>query len=462
MNLIHKNIKDVRHLCIPGLVALVMSACASTEPENRDTFSLPVNVTATMSDVVATRQYIPSGDVTAGTYYLSYPQVSTLDYSLANVEFDIATTPGIGIVVMPDNEEMRWENVGGNMPTFYLDNVAPTEAEPEDPMIVEFTDGGPYKAAVFDDVDGSNDLLWGSLQVYTNTRTLNFSLHHNMARFNVEVTVDKTFQIDEDLNLEGATVQLSSINQMPLSYDRQTGVLNLDTDPSAYTTLTVVNDGQGLDWVPGVDSPDNENITVFTTPDFVLPPQDLLTDDNRPRLTISLANGRTFSGIIPYAMNVIDSEHPSAYPMTLSFLKEHILTLHTLISNDPPELSFMPVKVVEWVDKGTFDIDGHQAGIYRASEFYSLIQYYQAANTFQLYRYGNLDDNLWTFNLWAGIDLDYNMIAGMMRPNGSNFLEYSFTYNGYGVTLTQGSQTKEVSASQLVEVLSGTLTFEEI
>lgn len=461
MNLIRKDIKNFGTLLFSAMLAIALSACSASDPEESDVYSTPLNVTAQMAETISTRDYLDSGEVTEGTYYISYPAVSTLEYNLATVNFDLAVTPGIGVVIMPNNQEMRWENVGGNMPTFYLDNVVPTETEPEDQMIVNFTNGGAYKAAVFDDRNGSNDLLWGSLQVYNNTRTLNFSLHHNMARLRVEVSVDKTFEIDDDLNLEGATVKLSSINQQPLSYDRQTGLFTLSTETSAYTPLTLVNSSAGLNWVSEEPDPDNENLKVYTTPDFVLPPQDLLTDDNRPRLTIELANGRKFSGIVPYAMNVVDSDHPTAYPMTLSFLKEHVLTLHTLISNDPPTLSFMPVKVVEWVDKGTFDIDGHQAGIYRATEFYSLIGYYNAENEFQLYRYGNLTNSVWVFNLWSSIDLDYSQVFGMMRQGG-NKLGYSFKYNGYGVTLTQGNVTKEVSATDLVSVLSGTLTFDQI
>lgn len=461
MNLIRKDIKNFGTLFFSAMLVIVLSACSASDPEENDGYSTPLNVTAQLAETIATRDYLASGDVTEGTYYISYPAVSTLEYNLATVNFDLSATPGIGVVIMPDNQEMRWENVGGNMPTFYLDNVVPTETDPEDPMIVNFTNGGAYTAAVFDDVNGTNDLLWGSLQVYNNTRTLNFSLHHNMARLRVEISVDKTFEIEEDLNLEGATVQLSSINQQPLSFDRQTGLLALSTEPEAYTNLTLVNQNADLDWVSEEPSPDNENLTVYTTPDFVLPPQDLLTDDKRPRLRIELANGRVFSGIVPYAMDVVDSDHPTAYPMTLSFLKEHVLTLHTLISNEPPTLSFMPVKVVEWVDKGTFDVDGHQAGIYRASEFSSLIGYYNAENEFQLYRYGNLIDSAWVFNLWSSINLDYSQVSGMMRPGG-NKLGYSFKYNGYGVILTQGTETKEVSATQLVSVLSGTLTFDQI
>ena len=498
MNLFHKKIiKKLSVSIFPTISVLALCACTDSElKENTENNPFPIRVSALLSETVFTRDYMESGEVTDGKYYLSYPEVSTSNYALATVDFDRSVTPGLGIVTMPDNREMIWENVGGGpVVTFYLDNVVPTDENPENPMIVNFTDGGPYKAALFDDKDGTNDLLWGSIQVSRETtRTLNFSLHHNMARLKVEVTVDKTFEIDGNLDLEDAIVEISSINQKPLSFDRLTGLLALETeDPEAYTTLTLVNPEVGLNWASGPDISDSpgddddnvgegenenegdksdndegdsdNNLLVYITPDFVLPPQDLRTDENRPRLTITLtlANGsRTFSGIIPYAMNVVDSDHPTEYPVTLSFLKEHVLTLHTLISNDPPTLSFMPVTVVEWVDKGTFDIDGHQAGIYFASEFYSLIEYYTSNNEYQLQRYGNLEGSTWQFNIWSPLTLEYNKIWRMMVPSLSDNYEYTFKYNGYQVEVKNNGVVKPVEVAQLIKILSGTLTFDQI
>lgn len=457
---------------LPALVLatfMVLTTGCSTEvsyPEESGR-SLPVYVTVTPAQTLMSRADEDIIQVTEGEYYISYPQSSTKTYGLGTVDFTLSQTPGIGIVLLPGNQEMKWDNVEGSNPIFYLDNVEPGDASASDPLNVTFTDEySPFNAGVYNGDEGSNDLLWSTLQVNSNTRTLNFELHHNMARLQVEITVDKTFETEnQKLDMTNAIVEISSINQVPLSFNRQTGDLKLSTEEEDYTTLTLVGGGSNIDWASVTQDPTDENVTVYATPNFVLPPQELLTNTNRPRLTITLNNEdgtqRTFSGIIPYAMNVYTQQYPNGYPVTLSFLKEYILTLRTLISNDPPELSFMPVKVVEWVDKGSYDVDGHQAGIYLASEFTQLIQYYRSNNEFQLYRYGNLNEetNSWTFNIWAPLNLNYNDISGGMSGGSSDFI---FNYNGYSVTVTNGSVSKNVSAAQLVGILKGTLTFENL
>lgn len=464
------------------LFTLLLCGCKTEDnikkPEQK---GAKVYVSASMAEVIVSRDYQESGDVESGLYYLSYPQETTQIYSLGTVDFDRSITKGIGIVLLPDNEEMTWDKVGGSIPMFYMDNVATTDGNntSSDPMIVNFDNGSRFSAGLFNNDEENKDLLWSSLMAQNGSLTLNFQLHHNMARLNVEITVDKTYEIAGDLDLTGAKVEITSINQNPVSYDRYTGLLELSTDPEAYSPLELVN--EDIDWL-STNTEEGSPVTVYTTQDFVLPPQDLLTDENRPRLIITLSNGRVFSGIVPYAMNVTDQDHPDPYPMTLSFLKEHILTLRTLVSNQPPELTFMPVKVVEWVDKGTFDLDAHQAGIYTELEFMDLIEYYQNNNEFQLLRYGNLvtvenndnnngdsgdeendDDNLiWQFNIWAPLTLKYSSISAQM-PAVDDKKDYTFVYNNYTVLVENDEGvTKSVSASQLIQILKGTLTFDAI
>ena len=474
-----KNI-DIKNLiiCFPGLmIAFMLSSCGGEALENIGEEKVPLRISAQFAEILSSRGY-ESGPVTSGEYYLSYPNSSAKGaYSLAKVYFNyLGVTPGIGIVMTQENnqdkEELSWAEVEGNQPTFYLDNVLPEyNANNEtDPMRVLFKEeDNPFIAGVFDK-DGKNDLLWGSKSVNRNTKTINFDLHHYMARLKVVVTVDETYAADDELSLVGATVYITNLQQTPVAYNRLDGSLELREDD--YTSLYLVNDE--LNWgefktevegnePDGGDSSETSEIITYLTQDFVLPPQVLQEGEGRPRLYIKLQNGKEFSGVIPYAMYVNDNEYPENYPMTLSFLKEHILTISTRISSEPPELVFMPVLLVEWVDKGTFDLDAHQAGIYIAQEFYNLIDFYNlnaASRDYQLQRYGSFSEidgiPIWNFNLWSSIVLDFNQIAGRMVPDNDK-PDFNFTFNGYSVFIDYnvGEEPVQVTAEQLCNILKG-------
>ena len=457
--------------CFPVLmIAFMLSSCGGEALENIGEEKVPLRISAQFADMLSSRGY-ESGPVTSGKYYLSYPNSSTQGaYSLATVDFQFPdVTPGIGIVMTQNNEELSWAEVEGNQPTFYLDNV-PIQNSGQDPMIVTFDPPyNPFIAGVFDK-DGKNDLLWGSKSVNRNTKTINFDLHHYMARLKVVVTVDETYAADDELSLVGATVYITNLQQTPVAYNRLDGSLELREDD--YTSLYLVNDE--LNWgefktevegnePDGGDSSEISEITTYITQDFVLPPQVLQEGEGRPRLYIKLQNGKEFSGVIPYAMYVNDNEYPENYPMTLSFLKEHILTISTRISSEPPELVFMPVLLVEWVDKGTFDLDAHQAGIYIAEEFYNLIKFYNSdadSRDYQLQRYGSYSEingnPTWNFNLWSSIVLDFNQIAGRMVP-GNDKPDFKFIFNGYSVFIDykNGEEPKSVTPRELYNILKG-------
>lgn len=430
-----------------------------------------ITVIAEVARQVNSRTYKDWGYVEEGIYRLTYQlAVNDTQYNVASVDFNKeGSSPGIGIVTVPENKSLQWRDIGGgSTPTFYLDNVDPAiaQAESTPTRIVLDPQNNPYRAAIFDDREGTNDLLWGSQMARRNTdNTINFSLHHNMSRLRVQVTVDRTNEKESgDLELDGATVEISSLNQTPLAYNRLDGSLELNLeDPNSYTTLKLVDPENDLDWKDSKQDETNENIETFYTEDFVLPPQGLLENERRPRLTITLQNGRVFSGILPHAMIIDDGNHPE--PSYLYFLKEHILTIRTVITEEPPTLAFMPVWVVEWIDKGQFDIDAHQAGIYTAQEFYKLLEYYRDNNEYQLARYGNLnnqDDGTqkWLFQVFHYVELDYDLIAGKMTPNTGGRKGFDFAFNNYTVTVRKGSaEPKAVTEQQLYRIVTGTETW---
>ena len=432
---------------------LSLYSCSEQHEELPEAEGYALRINARTSEVIYSRDdddpYVKSG-----IFYLSY--ISTANgnpYNVATVDFNReGVTPGIGIVTLPGGEELQWNNIGGDsQPMFYLDNVGATSDNPSDPMIVEFTDNNPYIAGLYQGDRNSNDLLWGSRSEKRNTGTINFDLHHNMARFRVQITVD---QINGDIDMNGAKVEITSLAQTPSSFNRQDGTLYLVEN---YSSLTLVDDRENdLDWDSIEYDGTDDNITVYTTKDFVIAPQMLQENEDRPRLRITLKNGTVYSGIIPYAMTVTDFTHPEGYPMTLSLMKEHILIIKTLVTEDPPELVFMPVYVVEWVDKGEFFIDGHQAGLYSADEFYKLIGYYQSNNEYQLLRYGTYSESekKWHFVCWNSFTLEKSNILGEM-VNGPNF---DFNFNGYTIFVQpDSSEPEEVTETELYNLVKGNL-----
>lgn len=498
-------IKQLLHPKTALFLAITIAFVVATSCSSEETVGVnseeggTVIVTAEVAQQLYSRAYQAEGYVVDGIYNLSYPlAVENNPYNVASVNFNKeGSTPGMGIVTVPDNQELKWENVGGSTPTFYLDNVDAKFADPQSSTQtrIVFSNENPYKAAVFDSIKGANDLLWGEKMVSRGTKTINFDLHHQMSRIRVQVRVDRTNEQNPgDLSLEGATVEISSINQTPIAYNRLSGAFEMDTlgkgktYEEIYSTLILVKDGVGWVKSPTTESTtqeeadggsventnqdadqENTQIDAYITQDFVLPPQGLLEDENRPKLTIKLKNGREYSGILPHAMEIEDGIHEKPYPVALYFLKEHILSIRTVITEEPPELAFMPVWVVEWVDKGGFTLEAHQSGIYTAAEFYELIKYYQANNEYQLTRYGQLvtdkdtETQRWVFNLFHSIELDYDNIHNKMHPSTNESKNFSFNFNNYTCFVKYKSSSdedeiKQVGADELYQIVTGQLS----
>lgn len=456
-------------------LSLLPAGCASDDVlgETTQEGGDALQVSAKVAKVTYTRNYQASGDIIDGKYYLTYPLVNN-DNNVAEVDFDNPVmSDGIGTVKVPGTGELKWIDIGGGAaPRFYLDNVSPDlSTDNTDKTIVVFDpDENPYKAAVFDSIYGTNDLLWGDKLTGRNVKTLDFDLHHNMARVRVMVTVDRTNGDTEDLDLDNATVEITSINQVPLSYNRLDGSLELGEESENYTPLTVMKaDDDDLKWNRTIENVDNNPLkTTYISQDLLLPPQALLEDVNRPRLVITMKNGATYTGVLPHAMQIADENHNGelSYPVALYFLKEYLLTIRTVITEEPPSLSFMPVYVVKWVDKGTFDLEAHQSGIYTPQEFYKLMEYYMAGREYQLDRYGYLstpeeapDTKRWIFDFWSSITLDYAEIYGKMKAGTAGMENFSFAYNNYRVYVkVSAEKIYEVSAAELYQIVNGTLT----
>lgn len=419
-----------------------------------------ITVGSAITTPLMTKAYQKSGTVIDGQYYLTYTS-TTSTQDVATVNFGNAASPSTGIVTTSGGDELRWQLVGGSGNTFmYLDNVRGSQSSLVNNTTVTFSESyNPFKAAPFDSIDGKNDLLWGSVEAVRGTKKINFPLYHNMSRIRIIVTADAKNEVygGEVGLMNNATVTLTSIAQTPQTYNRLNGELFLGEEP-VYTDLTMVDNTStgNLDWIHYYNpDPTNPDVTTFITQDFVLPPQLLQDTEGRPRLVIKTEAGKVFSGILPHAMQVEYEGQEEPYPVALAFLKQHILVINTIITQDPPELLFMPVKVIDWVDKGEWLLEGHQAGIYLTSEFEQLINYYQNGNIYQLARYGFEEDEMWTFNFWRSTILDYSTIRNSMSgafPAGMN--DFQFNFNGYGqyVKMTDGSVVS-IEANELYQLV---------
>lgn len=465
-NYISNMLRAVRVAILP-LLALALVACDDRResPSQNEGEGAALRVAAELAQAMSSRAYQESGAVADGRYYLTYPSTSG-SRLVATVEFDKEETPGLGIVTAPNGSELSWNMVQNvATPTFYLDNVDPAldANSGADPLTVTFAeDNNPYVAAIFDDEEGTNDLLWGTQIAARDDKFIKFDLHHYMSRVRVEITIDSEFAIDEsDVALDDAVVEISSLVLVPESYNRLDGSLSLGSDPE-YEDLVLVNKeaDEELDWKDVVQDDGNEFRKVYTTKDFVLPPQRLLENEERPRLYITLSNGKIYSGILPHAMDVFP-KNENKYPVTLQFLKEYVLTLRTLITQNPPELEFMPVTVVEWVDKGEFTIEGHQAGIYTVDEFYDLVAGYAANDESKLARYGYKSSNNWVFNFWHDVELELSKIERKMQVTDGK-PDFSFKFNNYTNRVKNGTTTESLSGSagerRLYEIVTGKTT----
>lgn len=457
------------HLMIAAIFTIV-AACSSeeisvTHPEEEGkTLTIIAEVARQVHSRATADEYI-----TKGTYYLTYPPASgNLAHNVALVNFgNLDMDPEFGVVSVPEEKGLKWSGIKNeSITTFYLDNVDPVDNQEEPSLTIVFDeDNNPYKAGILSE---ENDLLWGVTEVARNTtNTIFFDLHHYMAGIKVEVTVDPTYAEEGELNLEGAVVEISSIRQTPISYNRLDGSLELPTVSQeigeeynkVYQTLTLVDESKPegaegrIEWLPDQKNGDNNHTKTYVTQNFVLPPQDLLENEYRPHLIIK-KGGKEYSGILPHTMFLYNGNYEN-YPVTLSFLKEHILTIRTLISEDPPELAFAPVEVVQWVDKGEFDLEAHQAGIYKAEEFYKLIEYYNANNEYQLVRYGRKDESgEWVFDFFSSVTLEDKKVRGQIKPNSQ--ADFSFNFNGYSVYIKSdtGSQQVVSNSDELHQILT--------
>lgn len=365
-----------------------MPSCSSDNEQVIEQESDNIYISASLEDANETR--VESGPVTSGKYWISFP-VSSTKYVLGEVDFDNNNYKDennrVPITEAGGNPFVIWDYIYNNANyLLYLDNVDPDYVDPDknDPELLIFNNNNPFVAGKFGTTNEygiENDLLWGSQEQIRSLSYIDFDLHHYMAGVRVVVTVDQPKDLGEAVVLTDGDLTLSSLIMKPYSYQRLTGAVNVDPDASEddYETLELKKGTSNIeDEVEKNDlfwksiTTDVDGNTVYTSHDFILPPQKVREGQGRPKLTVTGKSYLTaddgtvlyeqepkdvsYYGFIPHSMQTVND----GIVMNLSFLSDYILEIRTRITTEPPKLTFQIVYVYDWVDKGEFDLFGHQ------------------------------------------------------------------------------------------------------
>lgn len=480
-NILHKTV--CRLLPVAAVLSLAAGSCSVDGTSGVADDDRPVIVTANAVESALTRvDYVDSGPITSGKYYLNYPANTSGVTDVAEVEFD---ETGYGrAMVMPGGGALTWKQIGdGNSNrTLCLTNVSPEKhnkynpANPYQNPIVFKEDETQFVAGRYIPYgnENTNDILLGNKSQYRNETTQNhtsnyvhFELHHCMARVRVIVETHPGKDSFDPLDrlLDKAKVEITDVVLKPYSFTPYTANPVLSDAVALYPTGQTMENYCTFEKISLLDSLDDEtdgwaetgslNGTeypdgqYFTTYDILLPPQRLRNNDARPRLVITVndeGKRKTYSGVLPHVMEKEGNQ------LQFEFLAEHLLTIRTVITNNPPELIFMPVQVVEWVDKGTFSLDAQQAGIYSEEDFNKMMEYYADYNKAKLLQFGKYKNNgTWEFGIFHNLTLSGDEIKGKMIVKDDK-PDYSFDFNTW---FTVTVDDEPVTAPQLKSILSG-------
>lgn len=405
-----------------------------------------VRLGAYIDDVTETRAQ-GATFIKSGTYYMTYPNYpENTTHSVCRVTFH----DGVGVTTTQNNKELKWEEIGSLtyndlLTNFFLDNVAPPEGIDPNETVIRFTDSyHPFDAAVYAGDGGYNDLLWGYAFVDLHTSAeINIGIHHYLSRVSVMVTVDNTSENAQKINFDKGSVKITNVIKKGESYTRTDGRISLGDNPKYEDLALAVNGG----WESVDTDETNEKISYYQTKNFVLPPQALRTDEERPRLVLDVPQSdgsiRTYSGVIPRVMMVNGS------PAALAFDPEKNLTLKVKISQDRLRIESIAAYVQDWVNKGTFSVRADHAYIGNTEDLMDLIAIYQEQDYEQIKQYGyrHMDANgvvTWSFNIFGELEIEVEKATEKMREPSPDF---SFDMTSHYFTLIYDDGTKRMFGS---------------
>lgn len=445
--------KIYHQIILSVTILLALSGCSTAEPDKETEDILGrVKIGAAISGIgnTGTRGYQEEGKVLSGNMNLTFLNKDR-EFEVGSVAFE----NGIGYASRIDNSrfiDLKWVDLStteesSRQYSFYLDNLPAAYGTD---VNISLPEENPFHASVFDEVEGSNDLLWGALLDIERSPTLSFDLNHVMSRFCLRVYFDNSNGFER---LTPESAKISNLFQHAVSFDRLTGTLGLDENPDEEDFI-LVTDYDSWDRKEVIEN--NKTVNYYVSPDFVIPPQNFVSN-KRPRLTVVLSNGESYSGLFPLAMTLV-GENNVMTPWMMSFLRGYKLTLTVMISNGGQSLQFMPVTLLEWVDKGIKNLTGSQAAIEDEEGMKALINAYNGRKVEEFYKWGYKNGDIWIFNIFQ--NLEFSLKSGEKMEEQKD-LPYEFNiYNstvivnlpdGRSVSLTQNDD----GANKLKTILNG-------
>lgn len=414
---------------------LILAACSESglnEPSG-EWGDAPLRITASVNEEITTRADEPfPSDV---DFYFTYTPSGQSNYSSQLIYFD----------EKGDDKEiyLNWENVKINSSLYFvLDNV------PKDGTSINLTEisgaevqntNRDYNAQPESGTGKGNDILWQRIAVPTKPNTLepiHFELQHLMSKVSFEISSSND-EIKNLLKLGKTTVKLWNVVKEPktdgkYTFDRIKG------------TVTISGNLIGQDnavSITGKEATSEENIVSVTTDSWIFPPQEFRDKNNRPKLQVCITDEtdetKTFTGTLPESMMIeIEDETNEATSKPLEFLPGYHLVIRAILGDwTDHTIYFKPVLVKNWKEYGPLDININQVGVYDAEGLEELVTAWNDesnTNLLTLKKYGVLDDDTWTFNLWKSIT-GYNSDEAIPEKLGFNpRSDYSLVFNSNG------------------------------
>lgn len=503
---------NLREVLVCGAMLLVCTSCrdedfGSDAAETEDQITVQASVVA--SSYTRSVPYIEQGPVNVkGTLLLQYrrPGTSSSNYYYNDAWADFGASEGsdVGFAYFMDGDtrkDLKWRHVygeGSSKQKFYLSNLDPdtytlsSAYESYEVLVFNKKKNGvsnnPYKAGPLDEINGTNDLLFGSTTANLNDRKINFDLKHVLSLLKINVEVYGSPNDRHIISLENAEVTITNLYQTLSSFKRTTPEsftrIDNSTTPSSTSStgtykeigdMVMVNQNDAQrKWadvkagIPVEGYGETINKTVYSTNRFVFPPQSIppsplpygySADKDAPKLIIKIPKADvtgnpkdegivTYSGFIPNVMFDADADGNvlNTNAQTIALRSGYQLNITAMINTPGTELTFAPVKIEAWVSEGTHTITGRQGGIFSAEDFDKFVADYKSGDLWKLEKYGYISDDPdvdYVFQFWNNTKLDIDKITNCLKQSGVQKPSFMFLFNGYTISLTKNGEVVE-------------------
>lgn len=415
-------------------IGILMAGCSENElyEQTNGLENEPLRISASVSDELTTRagEDFPT-DVSFNFLYT--PAGESAYEAIEDVKFDIY---GNNVKTY-----LNWEQVKtGNNLYLILDNVTTGDNNKNSTTV---TLGDTYYAKPEEDIGEGNDILWKSVKVQDQNllEPVRFELQHVMSKLTFKInSTDET--ISNLLSPENVTVHLWNVVTAPTTYsfNRLNGNITMSGEP-------IVGGNEESTIVLNCETTSGEN-SLVKTKSWIFPPQQFLDSSTRPTIRITLSdnegnNQKTFTGVLPESMTTDEGLKP------LEFLSGYHLVINVELGKwTDQSIHFEPVLVKEWDEYGPKDINIKQVGVYDAEGLEELVAAWNNGpedNKLTLMKYGVLNGDTWTFDLWADVELKSGSTIepnnGTISLNDNN--RFKAIINNHGHTISKETQATE-------------------